>query len=163
MKSKIKAILKPYKKQIEALFNIKIKKFKIKFNEDRTYVAASYRFKNGKSSLHFNEFYMNNAEESVFEEIVIHEFAHLVTRLIYVSQVMPHGKEWKSVMRCMGVRKPMATTSAFTHIRKTDSEVKVKCSCKTYYFTKHRITKMNNGARYFCKHCQSRIRIAKDD
>lgn len=55
----------------------------------------------------FNKTLISENPQEYIDQIIPHEFAHVVTHMLYKStaynRVTAHGSEWKNVMRCLGV------------------------------------------------------------
>ena len=105
---------------------------------------------------YFNMDICNIAGFEIYEEIIIHEFSHLIINYTYGKTVAVHGKEWKSVMRKLNAKNVFATIDFSPFISGLN---KCSCNCQDYYLTKNRITRMNNGRVYKCKSCNSAIKL----
>ena len=112
---------------------------------------------------------------------VPHELAHYVQRAVYGyynsygKKVMPHGREWKSIMRNVFRLEPSRCHSYDTTVTKTRKGFKQKrfqwkCDCRTFELT----TRMHNACLTFkrqhphldhynrvCKRCRGNIHPVK--
>jgi len=60
-----------------------------------------------------NKFYYEQAP-NYLEEIIPHEIAHFVVRMMYKEHKKPHGKEWQEIMVAFG-REPNRTCNCDVH------------------------------------------------
>src|SRR5690606_3651881 len=49
--------------------------------------------------LRFNNALLERHPEEFFRQVVAHEVAHAVARLVYGRRIKPHGPEWRTLMR----------------------------------------------------------------
>ena len=99
-----------------------------------------------------------------------HEVAHSLQRHIYGSyhlgrRVMPHGRQWKSIMVKLGLNpKRCHTYDTSTSSQRTVSkQFEYRCSCKSFMFTiiRHRRAQKNAGC-YRCPKCKGRLKYTGD-
>lgn len=97
------------------------------------------------------------------KELVIHEFAHLLSKYLFGDHIKPHGKEWKQCVRDLGGKDTNATASyPWIKLRETDVLAKCKCSCKYHFITKKIADEILGGCVYLCGDCKRVVKIAKE-
>ena len=143
------------------IFSLKKKKYKIRTDLKSSKTLGRFIFKNNTYEFQFNEAIIN---KKGMKEIIIHEYAHYITRRLY-GRVQAHGREWKSVMRNLGVENPRATTTLFSDIKLTDNSVGIKCKCRTQYVSKRKgmnlQKKLDRGINIYCRKCETTIKVVK--
>lgn len=110
-------------------------------------------------AINYNLSFAKENFETFKNSTVPHEVAHYISRVVYGSQIKPHGKEWKSIMenvfnipakRCHSYKLPETVKK---------NRIECKCNCKTHYITNNRYTRIKKGARYTCIYCKTIIRV----
>lgn len=142
-------------RELEKHFNYKYE-YKIYFKLNSQRVMGSYD--PVKDILLFNMNVALNAGWEIYKEVVDHEFTHLITIYKYGMGVQDHGTEWKNIMRKIGATNIKATIDLSAYI---DGLIPVECKCKTYYITKNRLTRMQNGRKYRCPSCNKKLKEIK--
>ena len=118
--------------------------------------AGMYRVRHGRRSIRYNPWIFAKYFEENLAVTVPHEVAHYVTDMLYGwHRVRPHGVEWQTVMRALGVEPracgdydlsgvPVRRQRRFTYA----------CGCTTHRLTTQRHNKIHRGtAGYRCRHC----------
>lgn len=100
--------------------------------------------------------------EAFLNQVVPHEYCHLITRRFYPFARQSHGPEWKGVMVRFGqppVRCHNFDVSAVRGqgVRGQSSRHQMKCNCRTHVVTANRVTKWRRGTPYCCTKCGSRL------
>ena len=149
LRKELKKCRKLYPK-INYTYNLKF------FNSSKIRTIAYFSKK--EDSLAFNLFYMKDLEKKFIKEIARHEIAHLITREVFGYSVQIHGKEWRGVMFTLGSVKPRATMDLSKNSESLTSTFKMKCKCKTHFFTKNKRTRLRNGMTYKCNLCNKKIK-----
>ena len=93
--------------------------------------------------------------EAFIDEIVPHEFGHLVVHLFYGDQIRPHGKEWKFVMsEVLGIRN-FRTVHSFAVPGNGRAGARFACGCpgKVHELSAVRLRRYKEGTRYVCRVC----------
>lgn len=93
--------------------------------------------------------------QAFIDEIVPHEFGHLVAHLFYGDQIRPHGSEWKFVMSTvLGIR-VFHTVHSFAVPRRSEPGARFCCSCpgKVHELSAIRLRRYQQGTRYVCRVC----------
>jgi len=147
-------ILKKLKK-LEKEFNYKYT-YKVSFNLKSSRIMGQYD--GSEDILYFNIDVAMNAGYERYEEVIVHEFGHLIARYKYAFTINPHRKEWRSIMKKLKAKRIAATIDLSEYV---DGRTKVKCKCQSYYFTKNRLTRLRNGTKYRCQSCGKKIKEIK--
>jgi len=156
---KIKKIIKDLNKKTVKFCNIKKPKFKISLELKSSTVLGYYRRTGKKNFLVFNEFLYRSIGVKKYKHVIVHEYAHMITREIYGYKVQSHGIEWKRIMRLLGETNPRSKTSIFNGIQRKESDIKVKCKCSKSYISSNRATRIKNGTTYRCSKCGGKLKI----
>ncbi len=136
--------------------DMKSLKYKVKFDISSISILGQFKaFKKTKFSLHFNEYLFKNSSFKDYKEIIIHEFAHLITYVVFGKQVDAHGSKWISVMKTFNAKNISSKTNAFKLVKRKPSECLAGCSCSEYYISSNRATKIKNGVKYICRSCKT--------
>lgn len=117
-----------------------------------------------KGLVNFNiELAKINSDDFV-SKTVPHEVAHWVQRFKYGyvnslgKKITPHGKEWKYLMRSIGLNPVRCHSYDVTNVKtKQYKTVKFACSCQTFNLTMIRYNRYLKGTVYTCKRCKSPI------
>ena len=163
---KIKKHIKKLRKMSMKRFGLTKKDLKcgISFGLDSTRTLGKFRpGGNGvKRTFIFNKKIVDMAGEKKYLEIVTHEYAHLLTRVLMGrKRVQPHGYEWKSAMRSLGETDPRATTPNFIkelHAVNPKGRVEVSCGCGFKSVTNIIAKRMREGTNYTCGSCKQRLK-----
>jgi len=104
-------------------------------------------------------FYHN--PDKYLEDTTPHEVAHLITHKLF-PYAKSHGREWKSVARCLGVVNPKSTSSGFQDVITTTRKSKwydYKCVCgQCLKLSQTRVNKLKRKTRvYWCTKCETTI------
>lgn len=131
----------------------------IEFNPRMRTAAGRAHYKDSRITLNKTLLEENPSE---FEQVVIHEFAHLASVAMYGKSGDGHGRLWKRTMRQMGVQ-PDRTHSMDTKDRKITHKVQTYASCGCEG-QKHEVkTRLYNqikkGKKYRCRRCKSPLKV----
>jgi predicted SprT family Zn-dependent metalloprotease len=79
----------------------------------------------------FNLILLVENEQHYLDNVVPHEIAHLINRTVNKpapgkKRLMPHGKEWKDVMKLLGVQASVTHTYDCSSIERTSRKKRVK-------------------------------------
>lgn len=110
--------------------------------------------------------YIAEANKDRYMSTVKHEVAHYIARILnYGKKIMPHGKEWKSVMRNFGLEPKV--THSYT-VPSTSRKLKTftyECSCMKHEITSIIHNKIIRGGtkpyKRVCKKCKGVLRFVK--
>lgn len=133
-------------------------------------VAGYASWKHNRINLNF--ILLRDNVEDFIERTVPHEVAHLITDAVFGNRLRTtrtgrrriHGKEWKFVMRVLGIEDETVchsydlSKSVTLNIRKFE----YKCSCTTYLLgvCRHRKTLQGEGD-YFCRKCHEDLTFVR--
>lgn len=123
--------------------------------------------------INLNEYLLNELKELYINEVLVHEYAHAVIKMIYpdgynrysYKRVQPHGKEFKKICRLFGID-GKATTTIANNIsfgkRRNIKKFYYKCNCVGYKeLTTIRHNKVQRGqAEYACSICKNKLQYA---
>ena len=127
---------------------------------------TSLRYKS--VTLRLNVDLLEEYGEVYVNEVVVHEYAHMVIRKLYPTKMLDgkkvhnHGKEWKAVCKAYN-HKGSYKTSLFDDskvllkIYKEQNPHEHNCSCKTHNVSTKIHNELLNGERYTCTDCNSVI------
>lgn len=101
--------------------------------------------------------YVENVQDFLVNTIP-HELAHLIARQVYGRAIKPHGKEWQSVMRSLGVEPSRTHDYDVTNAR-TVTTYPYLCKCSTHAITKTRLRHARAG-KLRCNKCLAILRPA---
>jgi SprT protein len=123
--------------------------------------AGMYRRNGRERVIRFNPWLFAKYYKHSLEQTIPHEVAHYITDCIWpIRKVKPHGPEWKSVMRSLGVE-PRVTGDfdlAGIPVRQYQ-RFDYSCSCKTHQLSLIRHRRVQSGqAEYRCKECQQLLK-----
>ncbi|MGL5177893.1 MAG: SprT-like domain-containing protein, partial [Aeromonas veronii] len=98
-------------------------------------------------------------QQAFLDEVVPHEVAHLLVHALWgdgrgKNRVLPHGKQWQSVMREVFGLEPR-TTHSFDLAVLAQRTVPYRCHCQQHQLSIRRHNKVVRGeARYHCRRCK---------
>jgi SprT protein len=115
------------------------------------------------------DFAIHNPEDYI-RTTVPHEVAHYVQRAVYGyfrngKKVMPHGQEWKYVMRYVYNLNPDRCHNYDTSVTRTKKQTThlYGCGCgKEFNLTTTMHNKILKGSRRICKSCRGTITLKKE-
>ncbi len=114
-----------------------------------------------KNEIDLNSVLLMENVDDFIDRIVGHETAHLIAEQLYKG-IKPHGAEWKSVMRHLGLlpercHRYDTTNSRVRRIRPRATYAYI-CACGKEYrlgATRHRRHVASGGKRYCCRKCKA--------
>lgn len=122
-------------------------------------VCAGYAYYKDWMVKYNPQLYINN-KETFLNRTVPHEVAHLVARSLY-GMIKSHGREWKMVMRDLGVtdvaRCHSYDISVVKHKRKVARPYTYECRCKQWHLTLLIHRKICMGQTRSCPVCRMRV------
>ena len=110
----------------------------------------------GKHLLKFHEVLAKQNSKD-FDDVVIHEVGHLVTRRLYDVngiRTKSHGPEFKRVTRALGGSANRTHSMDTTGLGRKITRHEVKCSCRTHMVTT-RI--LNTLSTRWCRACKGKL------
>ena len=170
--------------KVEECFLIAEKFFNRVFPRPTNIIFKRNGTKAGTCLVSFNQsirelmFQLDLAEHNkqTFHEIVVHEMAHYIQRMVFGSFVKSHGKEWKYVMIKVFNAEPIRCHSYDTSVTKTKRQNTYEYTCDCSRIIRVKTTSHNriqNSLKYqgnrskpsyyqFCKCCRSMIRLVEN-
>ena len=109
--------------------------------------------------LRFNPALYQANQQAFLAEVVPHEVAHLLVYALWgegrgKSRVLPHGRQWQSVMREVFNLEPR-TTHSFDLAVLAQRTHAYACACQQHQLSVRRHNKVVRGeARYHCRRCR---------
>lgn len=120
-------------------------------------VMSRRAFRRTKPEFRFNKAMLERYGQEFIDQVVPHECAHLVAFSVYGTQIKPHGREWKSVMREVYGLEPAVTHQFEVQSARDIKRYSYACACegKEHALSSIRHNKVVKGtANYLCKSCQ---------
>jgi SprT protein len=115
---------------------------------------AAGQYHRDRKEIRISEHLIQNHPEKV-EDTLKHELGHAVVDQKYSRRVKPHGREWKTVMKKLGVEDPSACHS----LKLAEYKYFVRCSnpnCDVEFGRYRKSKKVKHADRYVCGKCGSR-------
>jgi SprT protein len=146
------------------------KDFVINYDLDSVNALGMIRTRPNKIEMRLNPKLLNEFKELYIDEVVVHEYAHLIVDKLYPTgynnlyrrKVQSHGREFKNVCSLFGIE-GSATTKLFSKsetlqsTQKSRRTIEYSCKCDTHLVTPLMHTKITNGAVYICKKCKCKL------
>ncbi|BBS18055.1 SprT family zinc-dependent metalloprotease [Aeromonas caviae] len=117
--------------------------------------------------LRFNPALYQANQQAFLREVVPHEVAHLLVYALWgegrgKSRVLPHGRQWQSVMRELFGLEP-STTHSFDLGVLAQRTFVYACACQQHPLSVRRHNKVMRGeARYHCRRCRQPLVWQRD-
>ena len=174
-KQKVNKTLRELKSVAKKTFEVDIGRYTVKYDltTHRTLGMISPQ-NNGSLVMRLNPLLLEEDAQLYIDEVLIHEYAHLIVEAQYPNdmngskRVLPHGREFKTVCRILGIDDG-ATTGAFRHsqalkkARGTKPTHYYKCKCvipSELSLIQH--NKVQRGREtYSCRTCGERLNYIK--
>ena len=149
-----------YIKQAVSLFEIKTKPVEITFDL-KGRASGMYRVYRNKREIRYNPHIFSKYFEDNFNSTIPHEVAHYITDIIYgLSNIRPHGKEWKAVMHAFNADASVTSNYDLSGIPlKKQTLFTYHCNCQDHQISsiRHNRVKRNRG-KYYCVKCKHILR-----
>ena len=111
--------------------------------------------------LRFNDSLMLKNPGEFLSQVVPHEVAHLVARLVYGRRIRPHGPEWQSVMRdVLGVAPQVRHQMDVRDIARSRPRHLYHCACpqREHWLSSIRHNRIQRAEqRYLCRTCRQHL------
>lgn len=94
-----------------------------------------------------------------YKTVIRHEYAHFIVDLLFQNNVMPHGKEWKQIMRDLGDSNPRAKTSDFNKevmIAYPHKFTTISCKCAKFNISIYQLKKYHKKR---CLKCGKKLKM----
>ncbi|MCB1723603.1 MAG: SprT-like domain-containing protein [Gammaproteobacteria bacterium] len=114
--------------------------------------------------LRFNLTIAERHPQEFLTTTVAHEVAHVVTAACH-GRVRPHGGEWRTVMRHLGIDNPRRCHTYALGARDVRRQRRwlYQCACGTHRISTTRHNRMrDDGTRYLCQRCGTTLQRATD-
>ncbi len=112
--------------------------------------------------LRFNPALYQANQAAFHAEVVPHEVAHLLVYALWGTgrgkgRVLPHGRQWQSLMQEIFGLEPRVTHS-FDLAPLAERTFAYRCACQQHQLSVRRHNKVRRGeARYHCRHCRAEL------
>ena len=146
--------------QCEQHFNQPFKPIEIRFDLHGR-ISGMYVVKHKQQFLRFNPFIFSKFFEDSLENTVPHEVAHYISHVLFgINKILPHGKEWKSIMHTLGADPRVTGNYDLSGIKiKRQRRFDYTCDCATHQLTTVRHNRILRGkTQYFCRRCNGKLR-----
>lgn len=143
----------------EALFDLAHQPIPVKFDL-RGRAAGMYRVTQRSAVIRYNPHIFARYYEHGLQVTVPHEVAHYVTDRVYgLRRVRPHGDEWQSIMRQLGVEPRVTANFDLSGLPiRRQRRFTYQCGCNTHELSTCRHNRISEGrARYHCRQCGSML------
>lgn len=147
--------------QTRELYKVNFTNIPVKFDL-KGRAAGMYLVKNKQRYIRYNPYLFAKYFDDNLETTVPHEVAHYVTDMLYgLRRIKPHGNEWQSVMRDLGVNPSVTAKYDLTGIPvRQQKRFTYQCNCTSHLLSTVRHNKINLGkAQYHCRYCGTIIRL----
>lgn len=109
-----------------------------------------------------NDALLQSHPQEMLAETVPHEVAHVVIYRLYGRRAKPHGKEWKALMRALGVE-PVACHALPTEPVRQLKRYRYACACdEPAWLTSIRHRRAQQGTDYLCRRCGQKLTRAEN-
>lgn len=148
-----------YIQRASSLFDIACVKIPVSFDL-RGRSAGMYQVRGKVKRIRYNPWIFSLHYEANLRETVPHEVAHYVAdQLFGLSNIQPHGKEWRAIMRTLGVEPRATADFDLTGVPvRRQRRHRYRCSCREYQLTTSRHNKIcRQQAVYHCRLCGAEL------
>ena len=125
--------------------------------------AGMYRVVRGQPTIRYNPYLFAKYFDENYATTIPHEVAHYLTDVVYgYTNVKPHGREWRTVMRMLGADASVHCDFDLDGIpTRHYRRVPYICGCQLHELTKVRHNRVQHkGVRYFCRACRAELVLA---
>jgi SprT protein len=120
------------------------------------------RHPDGRLEIRYNLQMASLQPERFLSETVTHEVAHLLTWLLHGRNARPHGPEWQSMMRFLGIESPRRCHDfRGGEPARRQRRWSYRCACRTHHLSTTRHNRIQKGARYQCAACGGALQALK--
>jgi len=123
--------------------------------------SGIYQRAGNQKKIRFNPWLFAKDFQQSIEETVPHEVAHYITDCLWTkARIKPHGCEWQSVMKALGVLPKVTGDYDLTGVPvKQYQRFAYHCGCQVHQLTLIRHRRIAVGqARYHCRICQGPLK-----
>jgi SprT protein len=116
--------------------------------------------------IRLNKTLYNKIGDEYLDDVFTHEYAHAITDDLYGLGVKPHGREFKSICRLLGIEGKATTDLLERHnitlkSNRSYRTFEYRCDCQTHILKKKSHNKAHYGG-YLCKLCKTRLNFVKE-
>lgn len=141
------------------LFDLRYIKIPISFDL-RGRAAGMYQVRRGRQRIRYNPWIFSLHYQANLNETIPHEVAHFMAdRLFGMSNIRPHGKEWQTIMRTLGVEPRATADFDLTGVpQRRQRRYRYHCNCREYELTTIRHNRIcRHQASYRCRYCGAEL------
>jgi SprT protein len=148
-------------------------KFNQEFGKNYAYPTITFTLRGAaagtatyqKQLINYNIGLYRDNKEGYYNRTIPHEIAHLFNFRMYVERtgswgkrLMPHGIEWKQIMRRMKVDPKRCHSYKVEKVRRVSKDYIYKCSCREHKISSILHNRMEKGDKFYkCNVCKGRI------
>lgn len=118
--------------------------------------VGMYRVARREAVIRYNPYFFARYFEHGIQTTVAHEVAHYITDRLYgLTQVRPHGREWRSVMHALGADAHATARFDLSGLPlRRQRRFAYRCDCRVHQLSACRHKRVVAGtARYHCRRC----------
>ena len=136
---KVQAKLYELKQTAKNMFKVDVGAFTVKYDLTTQNALGMVKYTRGGVSMRLNRLLLEENAKLYIDEIVVHEYAHLIVQARFPDgynghrKVQSHGREFKAVCRAFGIE-GKSTTKAFMNSEILAKVCKPKAKSKTHYY-----------------------------
>jgi SprT protein len=93
----------------------------------------------------------------ILNNTVPHELSHLIARNLHSSYIKPHGSEWRSIMRKLGVEPSRTHSMDVVKAKRTVRRHIYACPCRKHNVSTIVHNRILRGYHYSCAVCKKPI------
>lgn len=139
----------------------------IRFNL-RGRAAGQFVLRNNIPLLRFNDELFARYFDENLEETVPHEIAHFIVYELFMKnakrRILPHGREWKAVMRLLGAAPTTRHNFDLSGLSvRREQRFEWHCKCRTHSIAKRTHLRMLRGQQRACIKCGSVLRFPREN
>ena len=126
--------------------------------------AGMVRFpRAGRPVIRYNPGLLESEGEAFLKQVVPHEVAHLVAKILYGNRIRPHGSEWRQIMVALGANPERChnfdtSREPVRRVRRFDYH----CGCRTHLLSSIRHNRVMRGTVYRCLACGQPLAAGDD-
>lgn len=160
---------KRFIKKADNLFDLKEKNIDITFNLKgraagmyRIKMHRKFMFMHQKKEIRYNPYIFAKYFADNYASTIPHEVAHYITDRLYgLSNIKPHGQEWKAVMQAFDADPSVTANYDLSGIPlKQQTLFNYQCDCRDHQLTSVRHNKIiKRRYQYFCKICKQPLSL----
>ncbi len=121
--------------------------------------AGMYVHKNEMRIIRYNPYLFAKYFTENISVTIPHEVAHYLVDVLYgITNIKPHGKEWKNMMLMFKANASVTCNFDLAGIpTKRYKLFDYLCQCRSHYLTTIRHNRTLRGIKYCCRHCRTEL------